>query len=158
MTQPVEHEPRAWQVALVDDDASVLRALSRILTVSGYAVSAFSSGSTFLESLDVAPPEILVIDLWLPGLNGLAIQEAIHDRALRIPIVFLTGWADVTSSMEAIQGGAIDFLEKPCDVRTLHASLERATTAVRREREEASPVSALALVDASPAAAAARPD
>src|SRR4051794_17675495 len=126
---------RRWRVALVDDDTDSLRALARLLATYDYDVMTFSSSNAFLESLDVRPPEMLVVDLRMPELDGLTLQAAMRDRSLRIPTVFLSGFADVATSVRAIRGGAVDFLEKPVDGKALLASLERAAEAASYERE-----------------------
>ena len=92
--------------------------------------------SAFLFSLDTWQPEVLLVDLRLPGMDGLALQASMHDQGLRIPTVFLSGRADIASSVRALRDGAIDFLEKPCDELALLASLERAATIVRSGRVE----------------------
>lgn len=125
-----------WRIALVDDDATVLRSLSRMLTLCGYEVSTFSSADAFLASLRDQQPEMLLVDLRMPVTDGLALQALLAERGVRIPMVFLSGHGDVSTSVRAIRGGAIDFLEKPCDEATLLVSLERAADVARREREK----------------------
>src|SRR4029078_11144092 len=89
----------------------------------------------FLGSLDVWEPEMLLLDLRMPESDGLSLQAALTKRGRDIPTVFLSGHGDVATSVRAIRGGAIDFLEKPCDEPTLLASLERASDVARRDRE-----------------------
>jgi len=125
-----------WRIALVDDDATVLRSLSRMLTLCGYEVSTYSSADGFLASLRDQQPEMLLVDLRMPQTDGLALQQLLVERGVRIPMVFLSGHGDVSTSVRAIRGGAIDFLEKPCDEATLLVSLERAADVARREREK----------------------
>lgn len=124
-----------WRVALVDDDSVVLRSVSRMLTLCGYDVSTFTSASAFLSVLDTWRPEIAVVDLRMPETDGLTLQSLLAERGIRIPMVFLSGHGDVSTSVRAIRGGAVDFLEKPVDEPTLLASLERAADVARRERE-----------------------
>src|SRR4051794_37040710 len=114
---------RRWRVALVDDDTDSLRALGRLLATYDFDVTTFSSSAAFLESLDVRPPEIVISDLRMPELDGLTLQAAMRERSLRIPTIFLSGFADVPTSVRAIQGGAVDFLEKPVDGKSLLAAL-----------------------------------
>ena len=135
MHSPLEGQVRPRRVAIVDDDAAVLRAVSRMLTAAGYDVSAFLSGYAILDSLDALPLEALLIDFRLPGLDGLALQAAIRQRGYRIPTVFLTAHGDVPTSVRAIRDGAIDFLEKPCEEQVLLASIERAIGVAHRERD-----------------------
>ncbi len=127
-------EIAAWRIALVDDDVAVLRALARMLSVRGYDVRTFGSAAEFLLSLETSVPEMLLVDLRMPEIDGLALQSALVERGIRIPTVFLSGHGDVATSVRAIRGGAIDFLEKPCDEPTLFAALDRAAELARRDR------------------------
>ena len=114
------------QLAIVDDDMPVLRSLTRMLSACGYSITAFQSAEAFIESLAHGPPDALLVDLRLPGTDGLALLEQMRDDGHRIPMVFLSGHADVPTSVRAIRAGAVDFLEKPCDESALLASLARA--------------------------------
>jgi len=125
----------AFHIALVDDDPSVLQSLSRMLRVCGHQPEAFDSAPAFLSSLDEWRPDMLVVDLRMPLMDGLALQAALVDRGVLIPTLFLSGQGDVASSVRALRGGAIDFLEKPCDEQTLIAALDRAAVVVSRERD-----------------------
>jgi FixJ family two-component response regulator len=129
-----ENSEVPWRIALVDDDIAVLRALARMLSVRGYDVMTFSSAGEFLFSLETSQPEMLLVDLRMPEIDGLALQSAMVERGIRIPTVFLSGHGDVATSVRAIRGGAIDFLEKPCDEPTLIAALERAADLARKDR------------------------
>jgi len=124
-----------WRVALVDDDAAILRALSRLLALRGYETTTFTSAESFLLSVESSLPDILVLDLRMPGLDGLQLQEELIARGIRVPTVFLSGHGDVTSSVRALRNGAIDFLEKPCDEPTLLAALSRAVVVQRSQRQ-----------------------
>jgi FixJ family two-component response regulator len=129
-----EESPHRWRVGLVDDDPSALRATARLLTIDGYDVSAFSSASEFLESLEDELPDVLLVDLRMPQLNGLELQAALRERRLSLPMIFMSAYASVASSVQALRGGAIDFLEKPYDRATLLAALERAIELATRDR------------------------
>jgi FixJ family two-component response regulator len=107
-----------------------------MLTLCGYDVSTYPSADAFLASLRDQVPEMLLVDLRMPVTDGLALQQLLAERGVRIPMVFLSGHGDVSTSVRAIRGGAIDFLEKPCDEATLLVSLERAADVARREREK----------------------
>jgi FixJ family two-component response regulator len=122
-------------VAIVDDDATVLRSLSRMLSACGYDVATFQSPAAFLRHLGGWLPDVLLVDLRMPEIDGLSLQDMLRARGVYIPTVFLSGHGDVSTSVRALRGGAIDFLEKPCDEPVLLASLERAVEAGRRERE-----------------------
>jgi FixJ family two-component response regulator len=141
--QPIDPE-RSWRIALVDDDIAVLRALARMLTLRGYCVTTFNSAEEFLATLGQYQPEIVLLDLRMPKIDGLALQSLLVDRGVNVPIVFLSGHGDVATSVRAIRGGAVDFLEKPCDESTLLASLERAAEVARRDRSRRTTLTDLA--------------
>jgi FixJ family two-component response regulator len=129
---PKTPDPR-WQIALVDDDATVLRSLSRMLSMCGYDVTTFPSATAFLSSLERWQPQMLLVDLRMPGTDGLTLQSMLTERGIKIPTVFLSGHGDVATSVRAIRAGALDFLEKPCDEPVLLASLGRAADAARAQ-------------------------
>ncbi len=136
MSAPISpSRPRAWHLAIIDDDHAVLRTLARMLTLCGYEISAYSSADEFLRTLKTAEPDALLLDLRMPGVDGLALLEMLRDRGYRIPAVFLSGHADIPTSVRAIRAGAVDFLEKPIDEPTLLASLARAFDVARRDRD-----------------------
>jgi len=116
-------------VFVVDDDPDVLKSLARVLRSAGLAVSAFSSPSEFLEQHDPRAAGCLVLDVAMPGLNGLELQQALTARGSAIPIIFLTGRGDIPMSVQAMKGGAVDFLTKPIHdedlLKAVHAALEK---------------------------------
>jgi FixJ family two-component response regulator len=126
------HEP--WSIAVVDDEPAVLRSLTRLLLAAGCTVNAFSSSAAFLQSLHSSVPEVALVDLCLPDIDGLALLSLMRSRGHRIPVVFLSGHGDVPTSVRAIRDGAIDFLEKPCDEEKLIGSLARAIPVSRGDR------------------------
>lgn len=115
-------------VFVVDDDPSVRKSLTRVITSAGYAVEAFASGRDFLAREPVAGPGCLVLDVRMPGVTGLDLQEALAGAERRMPIVFITGHGDVSMSVKAMKGGAVDFLTKPFDVENLLEAVQRALT------------------------------
>jgi len=133
-TQPLAGTERSWSIAVVDDDVTVLRSLSRLLSVCGYDVTTFASASAFLVALEVWQPDIALLDLRMPESDGLTLQAALAERGHEIPTVFLSGHGDVSSCVRALRNGAIDFLEKPCDEQALLASLARATDAAAGQK------------------------
>src|SRR4051794_8719093 len=120
-----------WHVAVVDDDIAVLRGLARMLSVRGFEVTTFNSPIEFLAVAGELPIDILLLDLRMPGLDGLTLQATLADRGIWLPTVFLSAHGDVPSSVRALRSGAADFLEKPCDEPTLLASLHRVTELAR---------------------------
>ena len=113
-------------VFVVDDDASICRALVRLLAAAGLEARAFASAAAFLEAHDAAAPGCLVLDLAMPGLDGIGLQQALAGADCPRPIVFLTGHGDIPSSVRAMKGGAVDFLTKPVDEGELLGAVQRA--------------------------------
>jgi FixJ family two-component response regulator len=131
-------------VYVVDDDESICRALARLFRSVGLASETFASAKAFLEHPASVRPACLILDIRLPGPSGLDLQTALSQAGRDVPIVFITGHGDVSSSVRAMKGGAIDFLQKPfndqelldCVHRALARSRERlAAVAERRELE-----------------------
>jgi FixJ family two-component response regulator len=116
-------QPMAY---LVDDDRSLLRALSRLLHADGVATQVFQSAEEFLQAHDPRQPGCAVVDLRLPHLNGLALQQALLAAGCERYIVFMTGYGDVASSVQAMKAGAVDFLVKPFDDDAFLAAVRNA--------------------------------
>jgi FixJ family two-component response regulator len=121
-------------VFVVDDDAQALRAFERVLRTEGFTVNTFTSASDFLKRPLSDVPSCLILDLNLPGVNGLRLQEAMRQASVRMPIVFVSGCADVASTASAMRYGAVDFLEKPVDDVTLIDAVSRALQQDARRR------------------------
>jgi two-component system response regulator FixJ len=100
-------------VFLVDDDEAVRDSLSLSLEMAGLAVTGYASAQAFLDSYDPAQPGCLVLDVRMPDMSGLELQEVLTARRTKIPIIFITGHGDVPMSVKAVKAGAVDFLEKP---------------------------------------------
>lgn len=115
-------------IFIVDDDPSVRKSLTRVMTSAGYAVEAFASAREFLAREPFTGPSCLVLDVRMPGLSGLDLQDALAGAGHRTPIVFITGHGDISMSVKAMKAGAADFLTKPFDVERLLEAVERAVT------------------------------
>lgn len=114
-------------VFVVDDDLSLRKALSRLLKSEGYGVETFSSAQEFLQAEPRCEgPACLVLDVKMPGLNGLDLQEELRKREYAIPIVFITGHGDIPMGVKAMKKGAIEFLTKPFDDEVLLGAVEEA--------------------------------
>ncbi len=117
-------------VFLLDDEPGMLKALTRLLTAEGFAVRGFTSANTFLASYRAAGLSCLVLDVAMPELNGLELQQRLTTAGALLPIVFLTGHGDIPMSVQAIKAGAVDFLTKPVNaadlLRAVRAALQRA--------------------------------
>ena len=134
-----------FTVYLVDDDAGVLKALSRLLRAKGYEVKSYVSPQEFLEQHDPAVLGCAVLDVSMPGLDGLELQQALAAGGSHRPIVFITGKGDVPTSVRAMKAGAIDFLTKPTKDTDL---LEAVRRAEERDAEARRRLSELELVQA----------
>jgi two-component system, LuxR family, response regulator FixJ len=121
-------------IHVVDDDPSFLVAVTRLLRASGYSVRTFSSAEEFLKESTGESPGCVLLDLQMPGLNGLELQEAIAKWENPLPIVFLTGYGEVPTAVQAIRHGAEDFLAKRCSKEDLLNALGRALARDARER------------------------
>lgn len=121
-------------VFLVDDDPSIRKSVSRLLDSAGYAVSAFESAEHFLERHCHEGPGCLILDVQLPGIDGLTLQEQIAHCEDALPIIFISGHGDIPMSVRALKTGALDFLPKPFDADAL---LKAVGAAVQKDACEA---------------------
>lgn len=117
--------PTASTVYIVDDDEAVRDSLRWLLEANNYRVRAFPSGESFLAEYDEKRPGVLIVDVRMPGMSGLELQEQLIARKSSMPIVFITGHGDVPMAVSTIKKGAIDFLEKPFDETDLREIVGR---------------------------------
>ena len=127
-TAPVLH--------VVDDDVSFRTAIGRLLRASGYEVVLYQSGDEFLESPRNKEPGCILLDIRMPGLSGLELQDHLRKMDSILPIVFLTGHGDIPTSVRAIKAGAEDLLSKPVEKKVLIEAIERALARYRERRAE----------------------
>lgn len=113
-------------VHVVEDDAGVARALVRLLTSAGHRAEAHAAAEDFLARYDPDQPGCAIVDLGLPGMDGLTMQATLEARSIACPLVFLTGAGTVPASVQAMKAGAIDFLQKPVDAQALLAAVDAA--------------------------------
>jgi FixJ family two-component response regulator len=113
-------------VRIIDDDASLRVALSRLLMASGYRTVLYASAAEFLQSANALEPGCILLDVNMPGLNGLQLQEHLVTLKHALPIVFLTGQGSIAASVRAIKAGAEDYLSKPVDKVELLDAIQRA--------------------------------
>jgi FixJ family two-component response regulator len=117
-------------VFLLDDEPGMLKALTRLLKTEGFAVRGFTSAKAFLDSYRAEELSCLVLDVAMPELNGLDLQQRLTHAGILLPIVFLTGHGDIPMSVQAIKAGAVDFLTKPVNdtdlLRAVRTALQRA--------------------------------
>ena len=103
----------AAYIYVVDDDASVCTAVSLLLKANGYNAECFPCAEDFLNLKRPKKPACLILDISLPNINGLALQDALAERKISVPIIFITGHGDIPMSVRAMKAGAVDFLPKP---------------------------------------------
>ena len=123
------------RVFVVDDDPGVRKSLARLLRSAGLEPIAFESAQEFLSNLGPEAAGCAILDLTMPGLDGLAVQRELTSRGSALPVIFLTGHGDVPKSVQAMKGGAADFLTKPVDDEVLLAAVRRALEADRANRD-----------------------
>ena len=120
-------------VFVVDDDVSVRRGLSYLLVAAGYKVETYSSAEAFLTREKYDDVGCIILDVRMPGLGGMELQEKLIRSAYSMPIIFLTGHGEVALGVQAMKKGAVDFLTKPCDddqlLAAVHSAIEKALQA-----------------------------
>lgn len=123
-------------VYLVDDDAIVRKAIALSLGQAGLRVKDFGSAKTFLEEFREDEAGCLVLDLRMPEMDGLTLQQVLNDKDSDIPVIFISGDGDIPASVSAIKRGAVDFLEKPFTREVLLSRVEEAIEKYRSRSEE----------------------
>ncbi len=121
-------------VFLVDDDAAMRESMALLLQETGLRVRSFASARDFLDAYAATEPGCLVLDLRMPGITGLELQEKLRGMGAALPIIFLSGFGDIPTTVRAIKGGAVDFLEKPATPDALIARIRQALAEERRQR------------------------
>jgi len=111
-------------VHLVDDDEAVRRSAGFMLKTSGYRVHAYQSGVELLKAAGDLSPGCILLDIRMPGLDGLEVQQALHDKGISLPVIIMTGHGDISLAVRAMKAGAVDFIEKPFEKATLLSSLD----------------------------------
>lgn len=111
-------------VHLVDDDEAVRRSAGFMLKTSGYLVHAYQSGVELLKAAGDLSPGCILLDIRMPGLDGLEVQQALRDKGISLPVIIMTGHGDISLAVRAMKAGAVDFIEKPFEKATLLSSLD----------------------------------
>lgn len=128
----------AAEVAIIDDDFTQRNGLARLLQSVGLAASAYESAEAFLDH-PPANPGCILTDMRMPGMSGLQLQHELASRDLRVPLIVLTGHADVPAAVRSMKAGAFDFIEKPCSPQLLLETVQdalRQADQLRRQAEE----------------------
>jgi FixJ family two-component response regulator len=119
-------------VFIVDDDQAARESVGVLCRTSGHAVREFASAAAFIAEFEQSWRGCLIVDLRMPGTSGLDLQRWLSERKARLPVIMITGFASVPSAVQAMQQGALDFLEKPCRPSDL---LERVARALERDQQ-----------------------
>ena len=117
-------------VYVIDDDESIRELLTWLMKRNAIRVEAFPNARSFLKSYRPGAPGCLVLDLYMPGMSGLDLQQSLKEQGVLLPVIFLSGGADVTKAVRAVKEGAIDFIEKPFDYKRILALVQEA---IRRD-------------------------
>ncbi len=123
-------------VYVVDDDPSVRRSLSRLIRSAGFRVETFAQAQDFLDQKENLDPNCLVLDVNLPGLSGLDLQKELSSKGYVMPIVFITGYGTIPMTVQAMKGGAVEFLEKPVDHQVLLNAIRQAIKKDRQMKQQ----------------------
>ena len=127
-------------VHLIDDDEAVRQALAFLLATAGHAVRVYDSAESFLQVAETVQPGCIVSDVRMPGMDGLALQRRLKEIGVALPVIIMTGHADVPLAVEAMKIGAIDFIEKPFDdnvlLSAIRIALRHQTAANQRNSEK----------------------
>jgi len=143
---------RGELIHVVDDEETVRRSLDFLLRTSGFRVERWADGETFLKGVRRDEPACVLLDIRMPGMDGLQVQEAMAHQGVNLPVVVLTGHGDITTAVAAMQAGAVDFLEKPFErdrlLQAIELAFRQATgQAAQRDRERWAQTQVHALTD-----------
>jgi len=116
---------RSRHVHLVDDDEAIRRSASFMLRTSGYLVKTYASGVELLKAAKEIVPGCILLDVRMPEMDGLEVQQALKDKGVLLPVVVMTGHGDVNVAVQAMKAGAVDFIEKPFEKAVLLSAIEQ---------------------------------
>lgn len=125
-------------IHIVDDEDAVRTSLATLLEIHGFSTCVYQSGREFLSKVDPAVPGCALVDLKMPGLDGIGLLQKMAESNIRVPVVMMTGFGEVATAVKAMKAGAADFLEKPLDEAELLTILNRlvANSRISTELEE----------------------
>lgn len=133
-------DPEKPLVHLVDDEDAIRRSAGFMLKTSGYRVRPFASGVELLKQARALEPGCILLDIRMPGMDGLEVQQALRDQGVALPVVIMTGHGDIGVAVRAMKAGAVDFIEKPFEKEVLLSALDQGFARLRsaeRNREKA---------------------
>jgi two-component system response regulator FixJ len=123
-------------VHLVDDDEAIRRSVGFALKTSGFHVRAYESGVEFLKSVPHLERGCILLDIRMPGMDGLEVQAALRDKGITLPVIIMTGHGDVSLAVQAMKSGAVDFIEKPFEKAVLLGAIEHGVERLKRSAAE----------------------
>src|SRR5512141_2895606 len=106
-------------ICIVDDEAAITSTVESILKDEGYEARSFPDAETFWQKLDTMEPSLVLLDIWLPGIDGMQLLKRLHARFPELPVIMMSGHAGIDAAVAAIKAGAYDFLEKPLHLEVL---------------------------------------
>ena len=119
-------------VHLVDDDEAIRRSVGFMLKTSGFHVRAYESGVELLKTAPELEPGCILLDIRMPGMDGLEVQEALCSKGVTLPVIIMTGHGDVSLAVQAMKAGAVDFIEKPFEKAVLISAIDQALDQLKR--------------------------
>jgi two-component system response regulator FixJ len=119
-------------VHLVDDDPAVRRSVAFMLKTSGFRVEAYESGDELLKDGSKLDEGCVLLDIRMPGMDGIEVQAALREKGISLPVIIMTGHGDVTLAVQAMKAGAVDFIEKPFEKAVLLSALEHGVERLKR--------------------------
>lgn len=126
-------DPEKPLVHLVDDEDAIRRSAGFMLKTSGYRVRPFASGVELLKQARALEPGCILLDIRMPGMDGLEVQKALREQGVAFPVIIMTGHGDIGVAVRAMKAGAIDFIEKPFEKEVLLSALEQGFARLRQE-------------------------
>ncbi len=123
-------------VHVVDDDESVRRSVGFMLKTAGFKVQPYASGAELLNGARTLDPGCILLDIRMPGMDGLEVQQALRDAGVSLPVIIMTGHGDVPLSVKAMKAGAVDFIEKPFEKAVLLSALEQGFASLQRSEDK----------------------
>ena len=119
-------------IHLVDDDDAIRRSAGFMLKTSGFQVQTYESGVELLKSANKLEAGCILLDIRMPGMDGLEVQQALKDKGVALPVIIMTGHGDVSLAVQAMKAGAIDFIEKPFEKAVLMSAVDQAFDRLKR--------------------------
>ena len=119
-------------VHLVDDDEAIRRSVGFMLKTSGFHVRTYENGGELMKSAPDLEPGCILLDIRMPGMDGLEVQNALRDKGVTLPVIIMTGHGDVSLAVQAMKAGAIDFIEKPFEKAVLLSAIDHAVERLKR--------------------------